>query len=374
MGVEIKEVESKKDRKEFVNLPFRIYKANKFWVPPIKKEEEKALLPEHNPAFNFCDSKFWIALKDGNCVGRIAGIINKKHNEKTGEKLARFSRTEFIDDAEVVEKLISTVEKWAKEKGMDEVHGPLGFSNLDHQGLLIEGFDHLPSIASEYHLPYYKKHLQSLGYEKEMDWLEFRLKIGDEIPAKAKKLNKVIQKRKGLNVVHFKTKGEMKPYAEKIFSLLNEAFGDLFSVVEFDKEMKQYYIDRYFNLLNPKFVKVVENKEGNVVGFIIGLPSLSRAMQKTKGKLFPFGFIHIMKALKKPVEVDLLLTAIDPEMQGQGVSALLITELQQVMIDHGVTDVETTGIIETNQKAIQHWKNYEHIQHKRKRCFRKKLA
>ncbi len=371
MSLEIKEVTTEKHYKDFVQLPFNLYKNNRFWVPPIKKDELKALKAESNPAFAFCQVKMWLAYRDGKCVGRIAGIIHNKYNELKGTKLARFSRMEFEDNAETTKALLDAAESWARENGMTSVHGPLGFSNLDHQAMLVEGFDHVPSIASEYHLPYYHKHIEACGYQKEIDWVEFRLKLGDSVPEKAVKLNSIIQKRYGLKVISFSNTNEMRPYGHKIFALLNEAFKDLFSMVPLDDNMIEYYINRYFNLLNPEFVKVVLSKEEEIVGFIVGLPSLSEAMQKAKGKLFPFGFIHIMKALKKPKVVDLLLTGIDPKMQGQGVSALLITELQQVMIKYGVTHVETTGIIETNQKAIQHWKNYDHIQHKRKRCYRK---
>jgi GNAT superfamily N-acetyltransferase len=372
MELLIQEVTKKSDIKNFVDFQFQLYNGNKYWVPPVKIDEQKILMPEHNPMFDFCDAKFWLAKRGKKIVGRIGAIINHKHNQKTGEKAGRFSRLEFIDDHQVCKMLLETAENWILDQGMDIIYGPLGFSNLDHQGMLIEGFDHLPSVASEYHQPYYKEHIEKLGYTKEIDWIEFRLTIGD-IPEKALKLNELIKQRYGLRVLHFKKSGQLKPYAPQVFEVLNKAFSELFSVVEMNEKMVDYYTNRYFSLLNPHFVKAVLNKEDQMVGFIIGLPSLSEAMQKANGKLFPFGFFHIMKALKKPKVMDLLLTGIDPKMQGQGVSALLITELQKVMLDYGVQYTETTGIFETNQKAIQHWKNYEHIQHKRKRCFRKKL-
>ncbi len=368
MSITIREATTASDFKTFAKLPFSLYKGNQFWVPPMIDEEVKSLSPATNPAFDFCTAKFWLAFKDGKCVGRIGCIINQPDIEKTGKKMARFSRTEFIDDHEVVKKLFATAENWARENGMEGIHGPLGFTNLDHQAMLVEGFDHLPSIASEYHFPYYHSHVEQLGYEKEVDWVEFRLTI-NEVPEKAMRLNAVIQQRFNLKVIHFKNKTEMKPYGKKIFYLLNTAFADLFSMVTLSEKMIDYYINRYFNFLNPEFIKVIENKECEVVGFIVGLPSLSEAMQKANGRLLPFGWYHIMNALKKPTVVDLMLTAVHPQYQGQGVPALLITELQQVMIAKGVKYSETTGIIETNTKAIQVWKNYEHIQHKRKRCF-----
>ena len=373
MSLTIRKIDSKGDLKKFVQLPFDIYKGNAYWVPPIKDDELKALSPESNPAFRYNTARFWLAERDGKVVGRIGAIISPAANEKFGEKMCRLTRMEFIDDAEVAELLTGTVEKYALEQGMDGVHGPLGFTNLDHQAMLVEGFDQLPSIASEYHLPYYHKHLERLGYEKEIDWVEFKLKVLEAIPEKAVKLNDLIKKRYGLTVKSFSNKEELKKVAMDVFHLLNTAFGELFSFVPMPDDLLEFYISKYIEVLNPKFVKVVEDKDSKVIGFIISLPSLSEAMQKANGKLFPFGFIHITKALKNPKVADLLLTGIHPDWQAQGVSALLITELQQIMIEHGVEWVETTGMIETNEKAINHWKNYEHVQHKRKRCYRKML-
>lgn len=371
MSLIIKPCTDPADFKAFVQFPFDLYKGNKYWVPPMKKDELNALQPATNPAFKNCEAQFWIALDNGKVVGRVGAIINKLYNEKTGEQLCRVSRIEFVDDKKVTALLFETVEKWAKERGMKGVNGPLGFTNLDHQAILIEGFDHLPSIASEYHLPYYKSHFEAAGYDKEMDWLEFRLKQEKQLPEKALKLNDMIKNRYSLKVIHFNTREELKAYAQKIFELLNIAFGDLFGFVQMDQELSDFYIRKYFQILNPQFVKVVEDKDANVVGFIISLPSLSVAMQKANGKLFPLGWWYITQALKKPKVADLLLTAIHPNWQSQGVSALLITELSKVLMAHGVDYVETTGMLETNEKAINNWKTYDHIQHKRKRCFRK---
>lgn len=373
MAVNIKQVSEKSDYKKFVNFPFDLYKHDPFWVPPLKDDELKAIDPKHNPAFNYNKAQFWIAERDGKVVGRVGAIISPASNEKNNEALCRFTRLEFIDDKEVSKALIDTVINYARGAGMEGIHGPLGFTNLDHQGMLIEGFDKLPSIASEYHKAYYKEHMEALGFDKEMDWVEFRIKIYKEIPEKALKLNELIKKRYDLNVIHFTSTKELKPYGYKAFHLLNNAFSDLFSFVKMPDDLLEFYINKYIEVLNPKFVKIIEDKDQNVIGFIISLPSLSEAMQKAKGSLMPFGWSYIMKALKKPKVVDLMLTAIHPDWQAQGVSAILITELQKVMIEHGVEFVETTGMIETNDKAINHWKNYEHEQHKRKRCFIKKI-
>ena len=370
--VEIKEVVTSKDIKQFVDFQFELYKGHPYWVPPLKADEKKALSVKTNPAFEFCDAKFWTAWKDGKCVGRIGAIVNHTYNDKIGKKKGRFSRMEFIDDKEVSEKLFKTAEEWLKQQGMEMVHGPLGFTNFDNQGLLIEGFDYLPSIASVMHYPYFQEHIEALGYGKEIDWVEFRLKMGEEIPEKAIRLAEIVKKRNNLEVLHFKTKADLKVVMRDVFGLLNKAFDELPYVAPFSQKMINYYADKYFKVLNPEYVKVIK-KEGEVVAFIVGMPSLSEAMQKANGKLFPFGFMHLLKAMKHPEVMDLLLTGVDPKYQRLGLAAILINELQQVIQKHNIKFTETTGMFETNQKGITTWKSYDHIMHKRRRCFVKEL-
>ncbi len=372
MSISIKQVSTPADYKAFVQFQFDLYKGNKYWVPPIIADEVKAIQKEFNPAFAFCEAAFWLVYKDGKIAGRIGAIINKLAIEKTGESIGRFTRTEFINDNQVVDTLFYTAQNWLKERGMTSVQGPLGFTNLDHQGMMIEGHDYLPSAASEYHLPYYAAQMERIGFSKEIDWVEFRLFL-KEIPEKAQRVSDMIIQRNRLTVKSFKSSAELKPYANKLFKLLNVAFEELFSVVALNDDLIEYYIKRYLMLLNPDFVKLVFDENDELVAFIIGLPSLSEGLQKAKGKLLPFGWWHIRKALKHPKVVDLMLTGVLPEFQGKGVAAILINELQKVMLQYGVTDVETTGIFENNTKAIQNWKNYEHIQHKRKRCWIKVL-
>jgi len=368
----IKEVITKKDIKQFVDFPFNLYKADNYWVPPLKKDEIKQLSAESNPAFEFCEAKFWTAWNGNACVGRIGGIINHAYNKKTGESLGRISRCEFIDSKEVSSVLFDTVEKWFKEKGLAIAHGPLGFSNLDNQGLLIEGFDYLPSVASVYHKPYYQKHFEELGYTKENDWVEFRLTVGDQAHNKAVRGAQIVKKRYGFEVLSFSTTDELRPYSRLIFEVLNDSFADLPYVSPFSDKMIELYGEKYFKILNPKFVKIIK-KDGNLAAFIIGMPSLSEAMQKARGSLFPFGFYYVLKALKKPTVIDLLLTAVLPEFHTSGAAVILFAELQEEMLKQGINQMETTGIFETNQNVISNWKNYEHIQHKRRRSYRKNL-
>ncbi len=369
--IEIKEVITNKDKKDFVNFQFDLYKGSEYWIPPMKKDEIKQLSPETNPAFESSEAKFWTAWKDGKCAGRIGAIINEAYNKKTDKKYGRFTRYEVINDIEVSNKLFETAESWIKEKGMIGIHGPLGFNNLDNQGLLIEGFDYLPSIASVFHHPYMQNLIEQNGFKKENDWVEFRLKV-DEIPDKALRLVEIIKKRNNLEVIHFTEKSEMKLYLKDVFHLLNRAFDELPYVTPFSDKLIESATKKYMDVLQPKYIVVIK-KEGKMVAFIVGLPSLSKAMQKAKGKLFPFGFVHIMKAFKKPEVMDLLLTGVDPHYQKLGLPAILISELQQSMIDNGVKYVETTGMFETNLKGATTWKNYEHIQHKRRRCFVKEF-
>jgi len=369
--IEIKEVVTARDRRDFVDLPFRLYKDHPFWVPPLKSDEVKSLTAKTNPAFDFCDAKFWTAWNNEKCVGRIGAIINHDYNKKTGVEMGRFTRFEVIDDMEVTKALFATAEKWLSNQGVVAIHGPLGFTNLDNQGLLIEGFDYLPSIASVMHFPYYQKHIESLGYDKENDWVEFLLKI-EEIPEKATRLVEIIKQRNNLEVIHLTEKKEMSLYLNDVFYLLNRAFDELPYVSPFSDKLIKSATQKYMDVLVPKYIVVIK-KDGQLAAFIIGLPSLSKAMQKANGHLFPTGFIHIKKALKNPEVMDLLLTGVDPHYQKLGLPAILISELQQSMLENGVKYVETTGMFETNLKGATTWKNYDHIQHKRRRCFVKQL-
>ncbi len=372
MSIDIHEAKTKSDLKKFVKFPFELYKNNKFWVPPLINDEIKGLMPETNPAFENCKAKFWIAYKEEKIVGRIGAIINETFNEKTGEKTGRFTRLEFINDHEVVSSLTKIAENWLREQGMNKVMGPLGFNNLDLQGMLVEGFEYIPSIASVYHMSYYLEHLEKLGYEKEIDWVEFRLTLTDTPVDKANRGAGLIMKRFGIEVVHFKNMAELLPHSDDIFKILNDAFSDLPFVSPFSPKMMAYYKEKYIKIFNPEFVKMIKQK-GEMIGFIIGLPSLSEAMQKANGKLFPFGFMHILKARKGIDVMDQVLTGVKKDVLSTGAGVILMAEIQKQMLSRGMKYIETTGIFETNINAISNWKNYEHIQHKRKRCFKKML-
>jgi hypothetical protein len=372
MSVEITKVNTASDIKAFAKFPFSLYKGNSFWVPPIIKDEINSLNPDENPAMEYCDSQFWLAKKGGKLVGRIGAIINHKYNEKVGEKLGRFSRLEFIEDDEVFLALMDTAVQWLKEKGMEKAHGPLGFSNLDTQGMLIEGFDHIQSVASVYHLPYYKGCMEKYGFEKENDWVEFRLTLGEKARNKANRGAALIKRRYGFEVKTFEKSEELRPYVKDLFDILNKAFTELPYVTPFNDKMIEVYAEKYFKVINPKYVRMV-TKDGDMIGFVVAVPSLSEAMQKANGKLFPFGFVHILNAMKKPKVLDFFLTGVKPEFDNSGVAVILFAEIQEEMMSAGIDQMETTGIFEDNHNVISNWKNYEHIQHKRRRCFIKEI-
>lgn len=371
MSITIKEVVSKEDIKQFINLPYKLYKNNKYWIPPMKGDELKSLQKEYNPAMEICTSKFWLAYKNDKCVGRIGALIIPKWNEKTGENLARFTRPEFIDDELVADKLMEAVEGWAKQEQVKGVMGPLGFSNLDQSGVLIEGHDWLPSVASSYHFDYYQKHFDRLGYNKEIDWLEFRITFPEALPEKSYRVAKMLKTRFGLKSMNFTAKKELEPFKEKIFNLFNDSFAGLFGTFELPDNLIRFYFEKYFPILNPRYVKIILDKEDELAGFIISIPSLSKAMQKAGGSIFPFGWWHLAQAIKKPKEIDLMLTGVRPDLQKLGVAALLMNDLWETANADGVKFVETTGMLENNSVALQMWKSFEHIQHKRKRCYRK---
>lgn len=373
--IDIVPVDTPDALRAFVELPYQLYKGNTCWVPPLRSDERNALLPRTNPALDFCDFRMWIARRDGRCVGRIAAIVNHRWIDKNdGRRCGRLSRYDCIDDIEVSGQLFATAEAWLRSCGMTEVQGPMGFTNLDHQGVLIEGFDRLPSVGSEYSLPYYHTHFERAGYTKVMDWLEFRITFPAELPEKSFRVADGIARRYNLHVSSYSTKAQLQAVADDIFRLFNEAFSRLFGAYEFPDRLMRFYIDKYMPILVPRYVKTVEDRDGRMAGFIIALPSLSRAMQRARGRLWPLGWWHIMRALRRPTEIDLLLTGVRPELQRMGVAALLMNELWRTAAADGVRFVETTGMLEDNHVALQMWKSFDHEQHKRKRCYGKSLG
>jgi len=365
----VKEVKSKSDLRKFIAFPDKLYKNNNYRVPQLHMYERAALIPEKNPAFEFCEAKYWLAYKDNKIAGRIAAIINHKSNEIWNEKHMRFGWIDFIDDLEVSEALIKTVEKWAKQKGMTAVHGPLGFSDMDLEGMLIEGFDEIATQATIYNYPYYPVHLEKLGYSKDTDWIQFEIKVPEKVPEKLKRMSSLVLEKYNLKILEAKKPKEVLPYAKSMFYTLNEAFKSLYGFVPLtDKQIEKYTKD-YFSAVDLKYICFVMDKNDEVAGFGISFPSLSEAMQKANGKLFPFGFIHILKALRKNNKVDMLLQAVKPEYQNKGVAAVFYTKMMQSYIDNGIETAISSHALEDNKSAFLMFKNYETRQHLKRRCY-----
>jgi ribosomal protein S18 acetylase RimI-like enzyme len=374
LSIIIKEVTSKYDLKKFVKFPLKLYKDCSQWVPPLIYDEIQTLSSEKNPAYEYCECRQWLAYKGDEIVGRIAGIINHKFIEKWGKKAIRFGWIDFIDDINVSGAMIEKVIEWGKEKNLEYIHGPLGFTDFDYEGMLIEGFNEVGTMATIYNYEYYPKHMEKLGFEKEADWVEFEIKVPNAIPDKAERIAAIVKSKFNIRVVEAKNRKELLPYGKEIFDVINDAYKNLFGFVELTDKQIQKYIKQYFGFVSPDYLKILVDDKNKVAGFVIGMPSLTKALQKSKGKLFPFGFIHFLKALKKNNKyVDLYLGAIRPDLQGKGADALLMTELTRSCIKNKVISAESNIELETNVQVQGHWKYYDSRQHKRRRCFEKKI-
>ena len=376
MRVTIKVVSTKKELRQFVKFGIDLYKDNAYHVPNLIDEELVTLDRQKNPAFEFCESEYFMALIDGKIVGTIAAIINNKANKTWNQTNARFGFIEFIDDNEVVEALLGAAEQWAKAKGMTALHGPMGFTDLDNQGMLVDGFDQLGTMATLYNYPYYPKQLERIGYTKDQDWQEFKVIIPKEIPDKHRRISEIVMKKHGLTIKKFKSRKDIWPYATKIFETLNETYAPLYGYNELSQKQIDYYVKMYIPMIRLDLVTLILRESDNaVVGFGITLPTLSHAMQKANGKLFPFGFLHLLKALRsKPKVVDLYLIGVLPEYQNKGVNALMFYDLIPIYNKLGVEYAESNPELETNTAVQAQWDYFERVNHKRRRAYIKQLA
>ena len=371
--IEIKEANTLRELRQFVSFQYLLYKGNKYWVPPIYSDEIKSLRKDKNPAFDFCEAKYWLAYKNGKIVGRIAGIINKKYNEKWETRSARFGWFDVVDDHEVSSFLFSAVEEWARKKGMHSIHGPLGFTDMDGEGTLIEGFEEVSTLGAIYKYPYYSGLIENSGYLKDSDWVEYEVTMNSIIDEKIKRIAEVALKRNDLKILKVKKAKEILPYAKEIFTVLNNAYKDLYGFVELSDKQIDMYVKQYFGFIIPEYVPVVLDSNNKVAAFGITMPSLSKALQKNKGRLFPFGFIYVLNAMKKNKNVDLYLTAVRPDLQNKGVNAILMHEMNKVFVKNKIEKVETNRELEVNSKVQAQWKFFENRMHKRRRCYKKDL-
>lgn len=376
MSVIINKVRTKDDLKKFIQFGIDLYEGNEYFVPPLIYDERATLNWNKNPAFDHCDANYFLAYRDDKIVGRIGVIINHKANEKWNERNARFGFVDFIDDNEVVDALFGAAESWARSRGLEKIHGPLGFTDLDHEGLLVEGFDQIGTLSTIYNYPYYVDHMERMGYVKDQDWLEYLITIPKEMPERFQRASEIVKRRSGLDVKHLQSKKDVLPYARDIFKLINRAYKDLYGFVELSERQIDYYVDMYIPMLRLEFLTLVIRQEDNkLVGVGIGLPSIAKALQKAKGKFVPSGWYYIYKALKGKGNnvLDLLLVAVDPEYQGKGLNALMFNEFIPAANQLGFEYAESNPELEINSKVHSMWNGLETKQHKRRRAFIKNL-
>jgi GNAT superfamily N-acetyltransferase len=372
MTIEIKEVKTRQELKRFIRYPLTLYKGSPYYVPAIFLDEMNTLRSDKNPAFEDAKARYWLAYKDGKIAGRIAGIHVPKHELKWGEKYVRFGWIDFIDDPEVSAALINEVENWAKELGMKGLHGPLGFTDLDREGMLIDGFDETATLATIYNYPYYQKHLEALGYAKDVDWLEYEIILSGEYMPKIEKTAGMVAKKYNLHLLNG-TKKDLLKYAPQLFDVLDIAYRQLYGTYPLSKAQVQGYINSYFGFAIPEYIPIVLDENDKVVAFGIAFPSFSAALQKSRGNLFPFGFIHFLRALKKNEIADLYLIGVLDEYRGKGVNAMMITQIYHAFMKHGVKIVEGNPNLEENINVQTMWKFFKNRIRKRRRCFVKHL-
>jgi GNAT superfamily N-acetyltransferase len=373
MDLEIVEVISRKDLRDFVQFPHTLYHNSPYWVPSLIGDELNTLRRDKNPAFEFCQARYFLAYYGEQPVGRIAAIANQRHADKWKQRYMRFGWFDFIDDLHVSGALLEVVEDWARERGMTAVHGPLGFTNMDHSGMLIEGFDELSTMATIYNHPYYPKHLEYYGYGKDTDWVEYEITVEPQPNEKIAHIADLALRRYKLQYLQAGSKKELLPYAHELFQIYNAEYRNLYSAVPLTDAQIESAIRQYFGLISPKFIPVVLDGNGKMVAFGIVMPSLSRALQKSKGRLFPFGFLHLLQALRKNDRADLYLVAVKGEYQGKGVNAILMDRVYRMFIEMGIKKIETNPELEWNTNVQGQWKYYQKRQHKRRRCYIKKI-
>lgn len=373
MTVTIKEVANKKDLKKWVEFPNVLYKNVDAYVPFLTVDELSTFNKDENPAYAFCESRLFLAYKGDEIVGRIGAIINHAANDKWGTSNVRFTRFDFVDDFEVSSALFNKVVEWAKERGYKTVSGPHGFTDMDHEGMLIEGFDELNMSITFYNLPYYATHMEKLGLEKDVDWVEYFLTVPEKHDARIERISKYLQERSGYKLVTYKNAKEIKKDAFVAFKLIDRAFAKLYGTVPLTDEVINKAIADNISLMNLKYICSAKDKDGELVGFAILVPSIAKALKKSNGKLFPFGIFRMLKALKIKGNdtLEMFFVAVKPELQSKGVLAIIMDYVLKTMIKNGIKYCETGPELETNVEVQSMWNSFESRQHKRRRCYKK---
>jgi GNAT superfamily N-acetyltransferase len=366
----------KSQLKKFVEFPNKMYKDVPQFVPAFYGDD-MADWGDKNPAYQYCEAKAFLAYKGEEIVGRIGAILSKRSNETWGHNRMRFTQVDFIDDHEVSKALFDAMENWAREKGCTEVHGPLGFCDMDREGMLVEGFDKRNMFITYYNHPYYNEHMTRLGYTKDVDWVEFKINVpkeGDEVYQKIHKIAQRVMGRGSYHKAQLTKHSQFKPYIKKVFELVNVAYAQLYGVVELVPDQIEKYAGKFAPLVNPEYCCLVLDENEELAGFGVCAPSVASAIKKSNGRLFPTGWIGILRALRKNTAVDLLLIAVRPELQNRGINAVIIDHIMQSCIKNGIEYAESGPHLEVNSKVISQWKEFNAELHKRRRCYVKQLA
>ncbi|MBP0902513.1 GNAT family N-acetyltransferase [Mariniflexile gromovii] len=371
--ISIKEVKTKSDLKTFVKFPFKLYKDSKYWVPPIISEELKTFNTKENPVFNDAEARLFLAYKYNVVVGRVAAIINSLEVEKQGVKKMRFGWCDFIDDFEVSQALFNQVETIGKENGLEYAEGPVGFSNLDKVGVMTEGFEHIATMVTWYNHSYYIKHYEQAGYIVEKSYIESEFPFANVKPEFFLKAQELIKKRYQVEALSFTKTADVMPYADKMFDLFNESYASLSSFVAITDIQKEYFKKKFISFINPEYIKFVVDKNDKLIGFAIVMPAFAKALQKMKGKLFPFGFRHILHAKKHCKDVIFYLIGIHPEYQNKGVHAVIFNEYYNTFKEKGIKNCIRTPELEDNHAIHQIWKHFDPVIYARRKTLRKNL-
>jgi len=374
MGIEIVEVKNKKLLKKWVDFPNKLYKNEKAYVPFLMTDEIDTFTVGKNPAYDFCETKLYLAYKEGKIAGRIAGLINHAANEKWNTKAIRFTRFDFVDDYEVSKALFDKVVEWGKSQGFNKVMGPIGFTDMDHEGMLVEGFDELNMSITFYNFPYYLEHMTKLGLSKEVDWVEYQLTVPNEVDPKLVKMSEFLQKRYGYQMIMYKDRKVLQKDAFEAFQVIDVAFSKLYGTVPLTKEVINKAIADYIPLVNLKYICSVKDKDGVIVGFAVLVPSIARALKKSNGRMLPFGIFRMLKALKgKNDTLEMFFIAVKPECQKRGLPAMIMAQMLQMCIDNNIKICETGPELEVNGDVQSLWKGLNVRNHKRRRCFKKEI-
>ena len=376
MAVEIVKVTTNRQLKRFVRFNYELYKDNEYFVPELFEETMDTLRKDRNAAFEFCEADYFLAYRDGKIVGRIAAIINPHANEKWGCKAARFGWVDFIDDNEVVDALFSTAEEWARERGMTEIQGPLGFTDFDPEGMLVDGFDRISTLALIYNHPYYPEHMKKLGYTKETGWVEYRLTIPEEVPERLERLSEVVLNRYNLKLIK-KTSSQIKKenYGQKVFNLINQTYCKLYGYSLLSEKQIDAYVNQYLGFVDARMLSFVEDENGDLIGTGLTIPSLAKALQKCRGELMPFGWWQLLKTMyiKRPDTLEMLLIGVRPDYQNKGVPTLIFTDLIKIANSLGFRYGETNANLETNTAVQALWEPFEKEQRKKRWVFGKDI-